>query len=611
MLHIVTFFVSLKAGAMKNLFFLSVISSLLLGLLAACSTSEIKEKPMPVAEKAEVIDIEPVKGRLNVYTSMARAAKYNITLANKNMYKAIVTDTSGKNADQMLASLSNVKNDGNHPFYEASRNLDFAIVYAATHLTANNRYVQSYLYQKTAQQLTLATIKAHQDTLFAQRKIKELSRRIATQEKSVKALDAKLADKGSLSAIDLEYKKTLEVSINKMQQLKDFLSAFVTDFASLTKVESKDLHLQGKNFYELQDFDKRNQLSSFQNTALDNRSEFDLARKEIYGYNPRDVQKDVAIMYPETQRLDVNGVNEFTQLYQKSIENKAQMVAKNLLNSVNAYLTEKDIEQKTVLLREAFDQLGMAIMVQIELDYAMINAADEDYIKANETAAKLRDEIRAQERLRNLSGDEKNALINKRLALDEAEWQQTQISSERAMALRALYFHAGLSPFSQELLKDKIAKIEAVLKKAFNQDMIDMLAKADEHVKTIKNTGNTWAKEDNWLEVLIDQGGKKEEKPITLPLKPLGDFDPYEGEEYNKMTIMQLGAYRQKENAHIEWQMLKEIYPEFSNVKPKIESSVQNGKMMYRLILKSKNGGWVNLCNKLRSDRVECILRQK
>ena len=138
-----------------------------------------------------------------------------------------------------------------------------------------------------------------------------------------------------------------------------------------------------------------------------------------------------------------------------------------------------------------------------------------------------------------------------------------------------------------------------------------MLAKADNRISSAKNTGNTWAKQDNWLEILIDQGGKKEPQAITLPLKPAGNFDAYEDPVYDKMPVMQLGAYRQKENADIEWQMLKEIYPEFSNVKPKIESSMQNGKMMYRLIVKSKNGGWQNICNKLRADKVECILRQK
>ncbi len=606
-------FVTLKARAMKNIISLSVVPFLLAGLLASCSSPAPKteEKPKLIVEQPEVLDVEPVKGRLNVYTSMARATKYNVSSANKNLYKLAVTDTTGKSADQFFASLRDVKNNAQPTFYDASRDLDLAIVYAASHLTTNVRYIQSYIYQKAAQQLALATIRAHQDTLFAQRKIKELDRRIATQEKSVKNLDAKLAKKGSLSEADLEYKKTLEVSIHKMQEMKVFLMALVKDFATLTKAESQDLHLQGKNFYELQDFDKRNQLETFQNTAVDNRTEFDLARKSIYGFNPRDVLQEAKASYPETMRLDINGVDENTQRYKQSLVNTAQKLSKALVEEVNAYLSEQDLELKSAALRQAFEQLGAAIMVQIELDYMMVRTADFDYVAAANKAASLRDEIRKQERQKNISGETLNVLINKRLELDDAEWMQTQISSERAMALRALYFHAGLSPFSQSLLKEKIVPIETALKKAFNQDMIEMLAKAENHAKVLKTTGNTWAKEDNWLEILIDHGGKKEEKPITLPLKPLGDFDPYVGAEYNKLPVMQLGAYRQKENADIEWQMLREIYPEFALVKPKIESSMQGGKMMYRLILKSKNGGWLDICNKLRADKVECILRSK
>lgn len=600
-----------KVYAMKNMLYRSFFLMFLLGCLTSCSTSNPVEKTQNPVEESGVTDIEAVKGRLNVYESMARTAKYNVVAANRNLYQKAVIDTRGKNAAQIFASISNVKNDGEQPFYEASRNLDFAIVYATVNLTANDRFVKNYIYNKTAQQLALVAIKNHQDTLFALRKIKELDRRIASQQKSVKYLDNKLEKNGSLSPVDLEYKKSLEVSINKMQQFKDFLDAFVKDFASLVKVEYNDLHLQGKNFYELQDFDQRNKLTTFQNTALDYRTEFDLARKEIFGFNPRYAQKNLENSYSETKRLDINGVDANTDLFQKSLSQKAENVAQSLINDVNAYLSEQDLELKKIALRNAFDKLGMAIMVQIELDYAMVKAFDVEFAEVSTKTAQLRSEIRTTERKRNLSDAEKSDLINQRLLLDESEWKQTQISSDRAAALRALYFHAGLSPLSEELLKEKIAQIVVALKKAFNQDMIDMLAKADNRISSAKNTGNTWAKQDNWLEILIDQGGKKEPQAITLPLKPAGNFDAYEDPVYDKMPVMQLGAYRQKENADIEWQMLKEIYPEFSNVKPKIESSMQNGKMMYRLIVKSKNGGWQNICNKLRADKVECILRQK
>ena len=65
----------------------------------------------------------------------------------------------------------------------------------------------------------------------------------------------------------------------------------------------------------------------------------------------------------------------------------------------------------------------------------------------------------------------------------------------------------------------------------------------------------------------------------------------------------------QKENADLEWKMLRQLYPELQNKSPKIERAEVNGQMWYRLIVESEDGGWVNLCEKLKNDRFGCILR--
>ena len=79
--------------------------------------------------------------------------------------------------------------------------------------------------------------------------------------------------------------------------------------------------------------------------------------------------------------------------------------------------------------------------------------------------------------------------------------------------------------------------------------------------------------------------------------------------DYNQRKILQLGAYMQKENADLEWKMLRQLYPELQNKSPKIERAEVNGQMWYRLIVESEDGGWVNLCEKLKNDRFGCILR--
>ena len=597
----------MKACVMKNLLNICLISCFSL-FFSSCAPVKQNNLPETKTEIVKSQNIEPVKGRLNVYASMARAAKYNVAEFQNNL--SAVLNVKQSDADKIL-SLSEKVNTQNELLIEASKKLDFAVLFAVTHLTDNQVFIQNYLYQKAAQQLALISIKNHQEVLFAAKKIKNLERRIATQEKIVKSLNAKLEKNGSLSQSDLDYKKSLEVSILKMQQMKDNLSDLSAHFAELLKTEKDKLHLQGKNFYELQDFDAKNQLSTFQNSALDNRIELELARNEVFAYNPQQAKIFALKNYSAAQRLDINGIDMHNDLYAQSMANDALSVSQELLAAVFSYQKETCMTQKSLDKKNAFNQLTAALFLQNELDFYMVKLADFEYAQITQKISLLRDKIKSAEKGKNLKTQTLQNILSWQLDLDNLEWKQTQVSAERAVALRALYFHAGLSPFSPKLLNENLSVIESKLKQAFNQNMVEMLAQAQKHEQMLKKSGNVWAKQDNWLEVLIDQGGKKVDDKIVISAKTMGEFEPYVDEKYNQMPILQLGSYRQKENADVEWQMLQEIYPEFSAVKPKIESTVVDGKMMYRLILKSKNGGWMKLCNKLRADKVECILRHK
>ena len=208
-----------------------------------------------------------------------------------------------------------------------------------------------------------------------------------------------------------------------------------------------------------------------------------------------------------------------------------------------------------------------------------------------------------------MSGAEKVELLNRQIAFMETELRLSQIEAERAVALRGLYFHSGLNPFNKKLMQAKVSGIEESLKVSFNKDMIEMLARADVKQKAQEHPDNQWSKGDDWLEKLVDGQPEKKNTPINVPQKPAGDFDPYVGERYNKLKTMQLGSYRERKNADIEWSMLQELYPEFTAYKPRVESALLKGKKIYRLVIKSENGGFMEMCNKLRSDRIECILR--
>lgn len=594
---------------MRKSFYSPVICAAAILLLNACAAEPKVAKPLVEADDTvSFIDVEPVKGRMNVYTSMARGVKYNVDVTKKNIHKKVFQDTENKSAADIIAGIL-PKSNGESPLYDAARKLDFAVIYAVSHLSGNQELIKSNIYAKSAQGLALAAIKMHKDALFADRKIRELDRQITAQQKQITLLNAKLARNGVLSEQDLEMKKGLEVAVLKLQQLRSYLQASVAEFAALVKADSKRLQVEGRHFYELEDFDKKNQLETFQNVALDNRSEFNVARAEVYNFNTQDVKRNAVNMYPETAALSLNGYDIKDPIYIDNLQKRAEKVAANLVAAVVAYEKAQKPEEKQPLKVKAFDELGVAVLVQVEIDYDMVRMADNDYTGAAAKVRELRKEVRETERRRNLNAAEKLDLLGKRQALHDQELLQSQVEAERAMALRGLYFHAGLSPFNAKLVQASVGGLEESLKASFNKDMIEMLARAEVKQKELKKQGNVWAKENNWLEVLIDEGGPKEEQPIDIPNKPRGDFDPYAGEQYNKLKVMQLGSYRQRQNADIEWAMLQQLYPEFNQAKPKVESSVLNGKMIYRLILKSENGGFMEICNKLRADRIECILR--
>lgn len=553
--------------------------------------------------------IEPAKGRLNVYTSMARGVKYNVDVAAKNIHKKVFDETSRKPADELIKDAGNFQGGAENPLYNASRRLDYAILYAISHLTNDNSYINGNIYAKTAQNLALAAIKTHKDTLFAGRKIRELDRQISASQKQVESLNAKLSRNGVLNEDDLTYKKGLEVSLLKLRQLRGYLQAGIEEYAALIKADAQKVQVEGRHFYELEDFDKKNRLETFQNLALDSRSEFNIARQEVYNFKTQDVKRDAVQLYPITATLNLNGYDIKNPLYIDNLQERAEAIADNLAKAVTAYLKAEKTEQKQSLKAKAFNELGIAVLVQVELDYDMVRMADYDYNGAAAKVRELRKEIREIERRRRMKTADKIELMEKKQAFYEQELLESQVAAERALALRALYFHAGLSPFKHKLIRSDVSGIEENLKISFNKDMIEMLARAEVKQKEQKKQGNVWAKENNWLEILIDEGGPEEDEPVTVPVKTRGDFDPYIGEQYDKLKVMQLGSYRQRQNADTEWQMLQQLYPDFANMKPEVENSVSGGKNLYRLILKSETGGFLEICNKLRADKIECILR--
>lgn len=591
-----------------KIFFIA-ISSL---SLWACSTA-VKEKKtdIEVDELYFAQDPEPINGKIDVYNSMARAVKYNVDITTQNLNKKIFMDNPNMGPQDVIRKMLNVKSGDESPLYDGLKVLDFAIIHAITRLSSKRAYVDEVLYTKSSQSLALAAIKSHKDALFAQKKIKAITRLIDQEQKILNILNKKLERIGSLSKDDQVYQKGLEVAIMKLADLRNELVFNINEYAQLVKADKEKMSFEGRKFYELEDLDKTLTTTAFQNSAYHNRNEFALPKEFGKSYTYGEIDANLLKNYPEIERLRINGYNAEDPIYAEELVKRANDVAVRLVNAVASYQVATKVEEKKVLREKAFDELTIAIFTQVELAFDLVQVVNCDLEIASKQIADLKKEIKTLEKLHRPDVEQSLALLNKKIKLMELERKESQIMAEKALAIRSLYFYAGFSPFNKKLLQANINDIVGMLKVGFNKDAIEMLAAVPEQQKREENMENKWAKQDNWLEKLLEaKNAKSAPKPvIKLPAKTMGDFDIYEGEEFNKKKVMQLGSYRDVENVDIEWKMLKELYPEFQEYEPVIEKTKVDKKIMYRLVIRSSEGGFKDICNKLRQDRVECILR--
>lgn len=67
---------------------------------------------------------------MDVYVSMARAAKYNVDVASQNLNKKIFNQNPNLKPHDIIQNIMNTNVDDGNPLYDASRVLEYAIIYA-------------------------------------------------------------------------------------------------------------------------------------------------------------------------------------------------------------------------------------------------------------------------------------------------------------------------------------------------------------------------------------------------------------------------------------------------------------------------------------------------
>ena len=590
-----------------------------IGLLTACASG--KKSLGQALQTSDVVfegTAEPVPSKINVYTTMARSAKYNSDAASRNMLKKIY-DT--ENPKEIVLGILN--SGSNNKLLNAARALDFADIYAMSILTDNQKFIENTLYAKSAQNLSVEAIKLHRQEIFAEKKIKEIDRLLAPQEKILNKLIAKNDSGEGLTEPEINYRKRLEVALNRLEEMKNQLLMVRSEYAHLINTENKDLTLEGKRFYELDDFDKKYTIDIFQDSAVVNRREFSLAKEQMGSFNAAKARRQAYVDYPPVARLDINGLEVEDSRYENELFNKAKRAALNLIDAVEAYQAKSSSK---IMQQEAFDELAAVVMTQVELMYRLVQKSTFEYDANSYKILETKDYIKILEKKKNLSDYEKTDLLNLKTNLIAEEKFESDVLAERAASLRNLYYLAGLSPFEKNVLKKKISDIEVVLKHAFNRDLIDMLSAVKDSPRW-DDGGNAWAHKDNWLEELVEdpQKAKKESKAAVkkevesiasedIEERKVSNVKTAKRETYfsgsgNNYTVMQLGAYQDMQNALDDLNEIKENVQALKGYDIFVEDGEVNGILYHRLLVKPEPEKLSDLCQKVIDGGFDCMLK--
>ena len=600
---------------MKTLIFLGRFYTYLISFcsvlcLVSCQTSdnliEDDRANKQIVSSCEVKGIVPQepKGKINVYDAMARAAKYNVGVMTERTFNKIYSVNSSVTPKEILTNLLSSSNGQDNKVYNALRALDYAILYATASMSQSSLDVHDDILETSAQNLALAAIKAHNDMLFTEKQDPQLVKLIAKNKDEIKDLEDKSFRMGKLSPEEYEYKKALDVNVYKLNNFHDIFLARQVEYRNLIKDKSKNPQLDGRKFYELDSLDKKLNAQIFQKAALRYRNEFKLMTSKEYSFEG--ISRYLALTFDSTQRLDVNEYDKNNPLFVNAMEKQADVIANKLIDSVAIY-QNNTLKGKFFQLKEnVFDNLSAAIFAQIELAYNMVKMIELDLEETNKQIKTLKKDI-ASLKSHDLPLSQKMDLLEKQTNLFSLEMSRSQIIGEKAVAIRALYFYAGYAPFNCPTLNMPPENIARILKDGFNREVVRMLANISEEKPSNVSKVNDWAKGENWLENLLNK--KKNGDVSSKTIKPKTAYDLYVGEEYNKRKIMQLGAYKNVKTAYKDWEILKDVYPQLSRYKPVIVRNDDDGKVLNRLLIKSSDGGFRDLCNELRRDKVQCILK--
>lgn len=567
-----------------------ILSLVMVFIIASCSQNRDSLTHTAITSEEIIFVNNPAQmdKKTNVYNSIARAVKYN-TDENVRIFRSKIDNF-------------NLDLNKNSSFYDVSEHLNSAIIFTSLNLIENQQLKSNYTYKKIAEGLSLNAIKAHKNALFAEKKIREVERLEKAEQRKINEINKKQNKRTIINDNDEKYKKGIEAALLNLNNLKQSLTTQKNEYAKLVKAGEDDFSLEGRKFYELESLDEKFKIDNFQKTALKKRFEYNFFDKVGYFSSYEQIKNNVTTKYPEKERLLINGYNLYAPIYKDKLINIAIDLTNNLISATKDYRVAKNEEKKNLLKKELINILNVAMFIQIEMDFYIINQTELEYNENIKKIAEVKKEIKNLNKIYRINNENKINLLNKKIELLELENNSNLLMAERTSALRALYFNIGLSPFEHNILKNDIKTIAQDLKIAFNNNMAEMLAQESLINVNEKKINNDWARGDNWLDNLFSSQSTKINSDLS-------NSKIYDDEKFDKKKNLQLGSYREKDNIDKDWLMMQNMFPELKKHQPIIEKSNINGVEYYRLFVHSPNGGWRNLCNRIINSHMDCLLR--
>ncbi|MDD4555913.1 MAG: hypothetical protein PHE89_01105 [Alphaproteobacteria bacterium] len=610
---------------MKNVFFrLLIVFSSFVAVSCSSNSEQIDGVKTEQVGVEKLQTVEEVKTKLDAYDSMARAVKYNVDDLNQYLSgKVYDPRLEFVTPNQIIEGLKKGEDKDRLGLYESLRVLDFSVTFAGANAAVIQKNKNSeILFHKSSQSLALNAIKYHERIIYINKKTKEIRKNIAQIQKKVGLLNEKFEQNGFLSQEETEYKKNLEVTAYKFGELNKSFMAEREEYKKLIKAAPEDkIRVEGRQFYEVTGFDKTLTIDIFQKGAINSREEFIDIYSNEKKYAFADVEAISIEKYPDVQTLVLNGYSIGDELYLKALEKRADLIAYNLVKDTLDYRFNSSKRSMKTVVSSFSDNLAIAVFTQIELAYNIIayndlaiTSLEEDLKATQATLHKLQKEKDTMEN--------ELKVYEKRLEVIEMGYQLYKLKADRAAAVRAIYFYAGFEPFNRDLLAKPVKEISKDLKVSFNADVVSSLSRVKVSKEEVVLKENDWAKKDGWLEQLVD-GKTSEAGTLPPPPPPLLDLSKmnnkpsidsavspeFYNESHNDRKLMQLGAYADAANATAHWEKVYELYPEIKAYSPKTEEVTVSGRTLYRLVVEAPQGNLVDLCNMMRADGLECILR--